>query len=723
MRRATLVNRSGEPVALELLDGIQNLLPHGIERRFQLEFSTLADGYKSAELEPDTGLALFRLSAIPVDKAEPSEALRATTVWSHGAGARRAGCSPPCSSTGFRRGHAVEQETERARAAGRLLPATRRSSCGPVSGRLVHRGRRRPGRGRASSTLLKLLRERPRLRRRVEEDVERGHAQPGADRGQRRRAAGDRGRAQRPAALLQHALQRDARRRSRSRLPDLALGSRRPTSSRPTETSRAGRRRSCAPCPRRCRTASCWRASRRAGDPDLERLVIGVPAAHLQPPPRRPQPPLERLLDRGQGRAGREDPQLRGQLARHLPELGGAGALVPRLRREHDLQVPRRLDGRRLQPLPGRRATASTGRSLDPHDPWSPHRLLGRPPGHLPAEAARGSPTATTRARSRTCWTARLHLRQRPLPHQALRGSCSRIPHATIDFDCTRSSERDRRRVAELGADGEARLRRARAGSARQLDREAPGRRARASSSNFVPEAGIWMNTQRPEWNDANNALVGYGVSMVTLCYLRRYPGLLPGAVRRAPARRASRSRPRWPSCSRGVAGALERHAAPAGRADLRRGPQARPGRPRPGRQRLPRRASTRRLLGRARRRCRRPSSIAFCDVALRHLDHSIRANRREDGLYHAYNLMKVVGRTGSRSGACTRCSRARWRCSSSGALSARRGGRRSWTRCAPAALYRADQSSYILYPDRRLPRFLEKNNIPEPSAGRRRAC
>ena len=41
--------------------------------------------------------------------------------------------------------------------------------------------------------------------------------------------------------------------------------------------------------------------------------------------------------------------------------------------------------------------------------------------------------------------------------------------------------------------------------------------------SNFIPEGGIWMNTQRPEWNDANNALVGNGLSMVTLCYLRRY--------------------------------------------------------------------------------------------------------------------------------------------------------------------------------------------------------
>ena len=48
-----------------------------------------------------------------------------------------------------------------------------------------------------------------------------------------------------------------------------------------------------------------------------------------------------------------------------------------------------------------------------------------------------------------------------------------------------------------------------------------------AKISNFVPGAGIWLNTQRPEWNDANNALVGNGVSMVTLCHLERYLGIL----------------------------------------------------------------------------------------------------------------------------------------------------------------------------------------------------
>ena len=39
----------------------------------------------------------------------------------------------------------------------------------------------------------------------------------------------------------------------------------------------------------------------------------------------------------------------------------------------------------------------------------------------------------------------------------------------------------------------------------------------------FVPGGGIWLNTQRPEWNDANNALAGWGCSLVTLFHLYRY--------------------------------------------------------------------------------------------------------------------------------------------------------------------------------------------------------
>ena len=51
---------------------------------FKISSSNLVDAYKKCELEADAGLGIFALSAIIVDKAEPSEALKANIVWSFG---------------------------------------------------------------------------------------------------------------------------------------------------------------------------------------------------------------------------------------------------------------------------------------------------------------------------------------------------------------------------------------------------------------------------------------------------------------------------------------------------------------------------------------------------------------------------------------------------------------------------------------------------------------
>lgn len=48
-----------------------------------------------------------------------------------------------------------------------------------------------------------------------------------------------------------------------------------------------------------------------------------------------------------------------------------------------------------------------------------------------------------------------------------------------------------------------------------------------AKVSNLLVGGGIWMNTQRPEWNDANNAIVGIGLSMVTVYHVKAYIGFL----------------------------------------------------------------------------------------------------------------------------------------------------------------------------------------------------
>jgi hypothetical protein len=92
-------------------------------------------------------------------------------------------------------------------------------------------------------------------------------------------------------------------------------------------------------------------------------------------------------------------------------------------------------------------------------------------------------------------------------------------PAASIEFDWGRE-RLIAARVATRGADG-------------KLLHDARGRvihlslaeelllLALAKLVNFVPEGGIWMNTQRPEWNDANNALVACGCMALGMYLLR----------------------------------------------------------------------------------------------------------------------------------------------------------------------------------------------------------
>ncbi|MEC7567866.1 MAG: hypothetical protein VYA01_02515, partial [Bacteroidota bacterium] len=84
VRRATLSNLTKTKKIVHVLDGIQNLVPYGVEADLQNSKSNLVDAYKKCELEKEYALGIYALSAIIVDRAEPSEALKATTVWSSG---------------------------------------------------------------------------------------------------------------------------------------------------------------------------------------------------------------------------------------------------------------------------------------------------------------------------------------------------------------------------------------------------------------------------------------------------------------------------------------------------------------------------------------------------------------------------------------------------------------------------------------------------------------
>jgi len=84
VKRSKLINHSKDTRSIELVDGFQNILPYGVDSGLQNARSTLVDAYKKNELDPESKLGLFTLSAMIIDKAEPSEALKSTVAWSAG---------------------------------------------------------------------------------------------------------------------------------------------------------------------------------------------------------------------------------------------------------------------------------------------------------------------------------------------------------------------------------------------------------------------------------------------------------------------------------------------------------------------------------------------------------------------------------------------------------------------------------------------------------------
>ena len=81
VRKSLLTNNGSSSVRVRFADGLQNLLPYGVESSLQAASSNLVDAYKKCELEAEVGLGLFSLSAVIVDKAEPSEALKVNVAW------------------------------------------------------------------------------------------------------------------------------------------------------------------------------------------------------------------------------------------------------------------------------------------------------------------------------------------------------------------------------------------------------------------------------------------------------------------------------------------------------------------------------------------------------------------------------------------------------------------------------------------------------------------
>ncbi|MFN8530788.1 MAG: hypothetical protein U0670_19455 [Anaerolineae bacterium] len=223
---------------------------------------------------------------------------------------------------------------------------------------------------------------------------------------------------------------------------------------------------------------------------------------------------------------------------------------------------------------------------------------------------------------------------------------------------------------------------------------------------NLIPEGGIWMNTQRPEWNDANNALVGKGLSVVTLCYLRRYIAFCREMFSKSAVNAVPLSAEVQQFFTQVFATLVRFQATLHGSFNDEQRRIVMDSLGEAGsdyRWNLYKNGFSCELI-----HAPVTEIVAFLDLAQQYVEHSLRANRRSDGLYHAYNILHLDEGRASIS-YLYEMLEGQVAILSSGLLS----GDESLSLLQSlrnSALYQPEQHTYILYPDRNLPGFLQKN-------------
>lgn len=228
--------------------------------------------------------------------------------------------------------------------------------------------------------------------------------------------------------------------------------------------------------------------------------------------------------------------------------------------------------------------------------------------------------------------------------------------------------------------------------------------------SNLVLDGGIWLNTQRPEWNDANNALVGNGLSMVTLYYLRRYINFLQNLLEnKSGTVILSKEVSVWLAKTSDVLENVSTQISNKTVSDADRLIIL---------QKLGLAASEYRELVYAQESFSAKESVdigaikMLLDNAQVAIDHSIVANQRQSGMYHAYNLLNL-DQEQAKIDKLYPMLEGQVAALSSGAIDPKQ-AISVLEALFETDLYRPDQHSFMLYPDRKLPGFLEKNQIPK---------
>ncbi len=703
VKTAKLVNNSDQAVSVEILDGIENLIPYGVESDVQNSLSCLVDAYKKNELQVDVGVGLYSMSSILVDRAEPSEALSTTAVWSVGLpNSKKLVSSVQLEQ--FRSGSAVEQETDvRGRRGAYFVNDTiSLGAQGTESWSIVADLNQGPADVRE---LISFLHNSDDVAEQVESDIALGSLNlariVGTSDGLQ--VTEDRLSANHHFSnvlfnVMRGGLFVDNYAVDKQDLIGFVKGF-----NRGDFEKFAG---FFAELDDSFHYSDLIAAAEKQGDASLQRLCMEYLPLSFSRRHGDPSRPWNKFAIQVKKDDGSQLLNFEGNWRDIFQNWEALSLSIPNYVESMISKFVNATTADGYNPYRITKAGIDWEKP-DPTDPWAnigywgDHQII-----YLLKflELSSDYHPGTLRdylTRDLFCYAN--------VPYQ-IKGyeDLLKDPHDTIDF-ADDAEALINQRVAQVGADG--RLIWDKNDSIYYVNlTEKLLATVLSKLSNFIPEGGIWLNTQRPEWNDANNALVGYGVSMVTLYYIRRFQQYLLDLFSAVEFDQVEVS---VEICQ--LLNAIDstftdnKHLLDGKINDVDRkkildrlgmaGGEFRAG-------------IYKSAFSGERVAVKTADLVKFFELSLEYIDHTIAANRREDGLYHAYNLM-TASEDKVEINYLYEMLEGQVAVLSSGYLKPEE-ALDVLVALRQSEIYTARQNSYLLYPDRELTRFIDKNIIPE---------
>jgi hypothetical protein len=702
IKKSKVTNLTDEPINIEVLDGIKNILPFGIDNEFQTAYSNLLDAYKKSELLENSQLGIFSLSSIPVDRPEPSESLKATTVWSCG---QKQGAKILLSEKQvgkFTKGLTIENETDvRAhRGAYFLNFISTLSIKGHQEWMIIAEINQD---STAVADLDHLILSEIDLSGRIEDNISKGtqnlvrivSSADGLQMGNE-----DLGTARHFSNTLFNLMRGGV-------FTNNYLIDNKDFKLFVAQTNKIVFNESklwLDEFPTNINYEELLQKAYGTNNPDLIRIVYEYLPLTFSRRHGDPSRPWNRFSIDTKNEDGSPKLNYEGNWRDIFQNWEALG-----------LSFPEFIEGMitkfvNASITDGYNPYRITRNGIDwecpnPDDPWA---YIGYWGDHqiiyllkLLELSNEFHPGTLETLLSKELF-AYANVPYRIKPYDEIVNN----PKETMLFDKA-LNEKIIKQVEQFGADG--RLLQDKNKRIYKVNlTEKILVTLLAKLSNFIPEAGIWLNTQRPEWNDANNALVGNGTSMVTLYYIRRFLKFWTDKFEETPTsgfKVSEEVKTLFDQIFRFFA--ENKKILETGFSD-----------------------NERRLfadyLGNAGSNYRNGiCEKSFCGIkkeitaielksfavlCIQYMDQSIKANSREDGLYHSYNLISFSDESVSVRHLYEMLE-GQVAVLSSTYLSVNE----SLTvldSLKASKLFRPDQYSYILYPDRQLPLFIEKNSI-----------